>query len=286
LYLVLASGTLALGARKIPRSDQAITFGGERYFYLAACSFVVLAAIAIEIFLPKIPAWTQSLFLLLLFSAGIAGNFRAPGFFPMHWELYQDLLRNWHGDLDAGKPVQAIQIPINPPGWSVTLEGNVISDGGFEDAVPIPWHPYGAAAIAAKPFRNFDPYREAAIQMSRLHSFEGRASLRVDGLDGGAEQLIRNLTPGRPYRIAVMTFSECTLKADLAMAVENLARRQLVRVNATPSVCGTWLPVAVEFQAPAEGSVWLKLGNAAGLIGYWDAVALQSGATPLHASGR
>jgi hypothetical protein len=284
LYLVFASGTLALGARKMLRSEEAITFGGERYFYLAACVFVVLAAIAIEIFLPKIPAWTKSLLLLLLFSAGIAGNFTIPRFFPMHWALYQDLLRNWHGDLTAGKPVQAIQIPIKPPGWGVTLEGNVISDGGFEDAVPIPWHPYGAAAIKASPFHSFDPYREAAIQMSRLHSFEGRASLRVDGQDGGAEQMIRNLTPGRPYRIAVMAFSECTLKADLSMVVENVARRQLVRVNATPSVCGTWLPVTAGFRAPAEGSVWLKLGNAAGLIGYWDAVALEGSATHLDAS--
>jgi len=283
LYLALASGALALGARKMLRAEQAITFGGERYFYLAACSFVVLAAIAIEIFLPKISAWTKSLLLLLLFGMGIVGNFEIPGFFPMHWELYQDLLQNWYGDMRGGKPVQAIRIPINPTGWNVTLEGNVLSDGGFEDAIPFPWHPYGAAAIQASPFRNFDPYHEAAIQMSRLHSFEGRASLRVDGQYGGVEQMIRNLAPGRPYRITVMTFSECTLKADLLMIVENVARHQLARIDATPPLCGNWLPVEAAFQAPREGSVWLKLGNAAGLISYWDAVALEEGAARLHA---
>jgi len=286
IYLALASGTLALGARKMLRAEQTITFGGERYFYLAACSFVVLTAIAIEVFLPKTPAWTKSLLLLLVFSMGIGGNFKITGFVPMHWELYQDRLRNWYADVRAGKPLQAIRIPINPPGWSVTLEGNILSDGGFEDALPFPWHPYGAAAIQAGPLRNFNPYREAAIQMSRLHSFEGQASLRVDGLYGGAEQMIRNLTPGRPYRITVMTFSECTLKADLAMIVETMARRQLARIDATPSHCGTWLPVEAAFRAPREGSVWLKLGNAEGLIGYWDAVALESGAAPLHASGK
>ena len=286
LYLAVASGVLALGARKIPRSDEAITFGGERYFYLAACSFVVLAAIACEIFFPKIPAWTKSLLLLLLFSGGIAGNFRVPAFAPMHWELYQDLLRNWYGDMRAGKPVGAIRIPINPTGWSVTLEGNVLSDGGFEDAVPFIWHPYGAAAIPAGAYRKFDPYREAAMQMSRLHSFEGRSSLRVDGLNGGAEQLIRNLAPGKLYRIDVMVFSECTLKADMTMVVENMARHQLARVDATPSQCGRWLPAEAAFQAPRDGGVWLKLGNAAGLIGYWDAVALESGAARLQAYGK
>jgi hypothetical protein len=284
IYLALASGALALGARKTLRAEQAITFGGERYFYLAACSFVVLAAIAIETFLPKTPAWTKSLLLLVLFSMGIGGNFNIPGFFPMHWELYQDLLGSWYSNVRAGKPVQAIRIPINPPGWGVTLEGNVLSDGGFEDAVPFPWHPYGNAAIQAGPLRNFDPYHEAAIQMSRLHSFEGQASLRVDGQNGGAEQMLRNLMPGRRYRITVMAFSECTLKADLALVVENMARRPLVRIDATPSKCGTWLPVEATFQAPAEGSVWLKLGNAAGLIGYWDAVALEGGAARLRAS--
>ena len=285
LYLALASAALALGARKELRAEQTITFGGERYFYLAACSFVVLAAIAIEMFLPKIPAWTKSLVLLLLFGMGIGGNFRIPGFFPMHWELYQDLLQTWYGDMRDGKPVQAIRIPIYPPGWSVTLEGNVLSDGGFEDAIPIPWHPYGAAAKQPSPSRNFDPYREAAIQMSRLHSFEGRASLRVDGQHGGAEQMIRNLSPGRPYRITVMTFSECSLRADLAMIVENMARHQLARIDATPSLCGTWLPVEAAFRAPAEGSIWLKLGNAAGLISYWDGVVLEGGAVRLHAHG-
>ena len=275
VYLAVASAVLALGARKDLRTGRTITFGGERYFYLAACSFVVLAAIALERFLPKIPGWAKSLLLLLLFGMGIGGNFRVPSFFPMHWELYQDLLQSWYGDMRSGKPVQTIQIPINPPGWSVTLEGNVLSDGGFEDAIPIPWHPYGAAAG-----------RDASIRISRLHSIEGRASLRVDGHYGGAEQMIRNLTPGRPYRITVMVFSECTVKADLVMIVENMARHQLVRIDATPAQCGRWLPVEAAFQAPGEGRVWLKLGNAAGLISYWDAVALEGGAVRLHGYGK
>jgi len=286
LYLAFSSGALALGARKMLRSERAITFGGERYFYLAACSFVVLAAIALEIFLPKLPGWSKSLCLLLLFSMGIAGNFTIPGFFPMHWELYQDLLQNWYRDMRAGKPVEAVRIPINPPGWSVTLEGNVLSDSGFEDAVPFCWHPYGAASIPASPLRNFDPYHEAAIQISRLHSFEGRASLRVDGQYGGAEQMIRNLTPGKPYRITVMTFSECTAKSDLLMGVENLARHPLARIAATPSRCGTWLPAVAAFQAPAEGTVWLMLGNGAGMFSYWDQVVVESAEARLHAHGK
>jgi hypothetical protein len=82
-----------------------------------------------------------------------------------------------------------------------------------------------------------------------------------------------------------MTFSECSLRADLAMIVENMARHQLARIDATPSLCGTWLPVEAAFRAPAEGSIWLKLGNAAGLISYWDGVVLEGGAVRLHAHG-
>jgi hypothetical protein len=285
LYFALSSGVLALGARKMLHAEKTITFGGERYFYLAACSFVVLVAIALEMLLPKAPAWTKPLALVALFGLGIAGNFRVPGFFPMHWDLYQDSLQDWTRDMRGGKPVTAIRIPINPTGWSVTLEGNVLSDGGFEDAVPFVWQPYGNATIQTAPGHAFDPYRQAAMQMSRLHSFEGRASLRVDGLNGGAEQMIRNLAPGRPYRITLMAFSECTLKADMRMLVQTMARHTLARMNATPAACGTWLPVETSFVAPSEGSVWLQLGNTDGLISYWDAVAVETGAPRLHARG-
>jgi hypothetical protein len=279
LYLALASGTLAIGARKMLRAEETITFGGERYFYLAACCFVLLAAIGIEVFLAKIPAWSKSLLLVLFFSGGIWGNFEVPPFFPLYWELYQDILHDWYGDMRSSKPVQAITIPINPPGWFVTLEGNILSDSGFEDAVPLPWHPYDAAAIQTSPLHRFDPYHDAAIQMSRLHSFEGRASLRIDGQNGGAEQLVRNLAPGRRYRVRVMVFSECTLKANLLMILENVHQRRFARFNATPAVCGKWLPFQASFQVPREGSIWLKLGNAeGGMISYWDAVTLENGA--------
>jgi hypothetical protein len=162
----------------------------------------------------------------------------------------------------------------------------VLSDGGFEDAIPFVWHVYGAAAIPPGSYRKFDPYREGEIRISRLRSFEGRASLRVAGLDGGVEQLIRNLTPGRPYRITAMAFRECMLKADMVMVVENLARHPVARIDATPSQCGQWLPAVAAFQAPPEGSVWLKLGNAAGLMSYWDAVAVESGVARLQAYTR
>ncbi len=278
LYLALASGALALGARKMLRAEETITFGGERYFYLAACCFVLLAAIGIEVFLAKIPAWSKSLLLVLLFAGGIRGNFKVPPFFAMHWELYQDLLHDWYGELRGGQPVEAIVIPINPPGWFLTLEGNLLSDSGFEDAVPLVWPPYDAAGIQTSPGHRFDPYHDAAIQMSRLHCFEGRASLRIDGQNGGAQQLVRNLEPGGRYRVRVMVFSECTHQANLVMMVENLQQRRLARFNATPPVCGAWRPFEASFQAPREGAVWLKLGNAeGGVISYWDAVTLENG---------
>ena len=278
LYLALASGTLAIGARKMlrPAPGETITFGGERYFYLAACCFVLLAAIAIERFLAKPSAPARCLLLVLLFAGGIRGNFQVAPFFAMQWSLYQDMLHDWYGQMRSGQPVEAITIPINPPGWFVTLEGNVLSDGGFEDAVPLVWHPYDAAAIQTPPGHRFDPLHDAAIQMSRLHSFEGRASLRVDGQNGGAEQLLRNLAPGRRYRLRVMVYSECTLHGNLVLMLENLEQRRFARYDATPSVCCVWQPFEVSFQAPAGGAVWLKLGNAeGGLISYWDAVTLE-----------
>lgn len=278
VYLALASGTLAIGARKMLRAEETITFGGERYFYLAACCCVLLAAIGIEVFLAKISARSKSLLLVLLFAGGIWGNFKVPPFSALHWDLYQDLLHDWHGQMRSGKPIEAITIPINPPGWFVTLEGNVPSDGGFEDAVPLSWHPYDNAGIQTPPGHRFDPLHDAAIQMSRLHSFEGRASLRIDGQNGGAEQLLRNLAPGRQYRVRVMVFSECTLKGNLVMVLENLRQRRFAHFNATPSVCCVWQPFEASFQAPADGAVWLKLGNAnGGLISYWDAVSLENG---------
>jgi hypothetical protein len=258
------------------RAEETITFGGERYFYLAGCCFVLLAAIGIEVFLAKIPTWSKALLLVLLFAGGIRGNFKVPPFIAMQWELYQDFLHDWYGEMRSGKPVEAITIPINPPGWFVTLEGNVVSDSGFEDAVPLVWHPYDNAGIQTAPGHRFDPLHDAAIQMSRLHRFEGLASLRVDGQNGGAEQLVRNLTPGCRYRLRVMVFSECTLHPNLVMTLENLQQHSIAHFNATPPVCGAWQPFAASFQAPAEGAIWLRLGNAeGGLISYWDAVTLE-----------
>ncbi len=278
LYLALASGTLAIGARKMLRAEETITFGGERYFYLGACCFVILAAVALEVLLPKWTAARKALFLVLLFAGGVWGNFKVSPFFPMEWGLYQDMLHGWYGAVRSGKPVQAITIPINPPGWFLTLEGNVLSDGGFEDAIPLSWHPYDTAGIQTPPGHIFNPYHDAAIQMSRLHQFEGRASLRVDGQKGGAEQLLRNLAPGRWYRVRVMVYSECTLHGNLVLTLENLQQRQVARYNATPPVCCVWQPFTASFQAPAEGAMWLKLGNAeGGMISYWDGVTLQEG---------
>jgi len=104
----------------------------------------------------------------------------------------------------------------------------------------------------------------------------------VDGQHGGAEQMIRNLTPGRPYRITVMAFSRVHAQVDLVMIVENVARHQLARIDATPSQCGRWLPVEAAFQAPREEVSGFRLGNAEGPIGYWDAVALEAGQVRLH----
>lgn len=281
LYLATASGTLAIGARKMLRAEETITFGGERYFYLAACCFVLLAAIGIEVFLANVPAAGKSLLLVVLFAGGIWGNFKVAPFIPMQWGLYQDLLRDWYGEMRSGKPVEAITIPINPPGWFVTLEGNAVADSGFEDAMPLSWHPYDNAGIQTPPGHRFDPLHDAAIQMSRLHSFDGVASLRIDGQNGGAEQLLRNLVPGHQYRIRVMVFSECTLHPNLALTLENLQQHRIARFNATPSVCCVWQPFVASFQAPAEGAVWLKLGNAeGGLISYWDAVMLENMVAP------
>src|SRR5206468_11408211 len=74
LYLIFASGTLAIGARKMLRAERTITFGGERYFYLAACSFVVLAAISIEVFLPTVAGSQRAVCLLTLLHLQVDGG--------------------------------------------------------------------------------------------------------------------------------------------------------------------------------------------------------------------
>lgn len=274
LYLMCASGVLSLGARKMLRAEETITFGGERYFYLAACCFVLLAAIGIDLFLAARPTWAKAVILCVLFAGGVAGNFSVHSFFPLYWGLYQDVLHNWYHGMRNGDPIPSITIPINPSGWAVTLEGNVLTDGGFEAAVPLAWHPYGAAMFTNP--KGFNPLREAAIQMSRLHSFEGQASLRVDGQKGGAEQLLRNLKPHHNYRVSMMVFSECTLKGIFVLSLENIQLREMAHFDATPPACGQWLPYQTSFEAPKEGAVWLRLGNAeGGLISYWDAVKLQ-----------
>ena len=140
LYFAIASAALAVGARNLPRSSDAITFGGERYFYLASCSLVLLIGITFDKFAWN--PWAKGAAFAAIFSAGLWGNFKVPPYADFHWDVYCGRIAQWEDEVRSGGVVHPISVPLNPVvplgRWTLVLEGNVLGNGGFEEANPDP----------------------------------------------------------------------------------------------------------------------------------------------------
>ncbi len=130
LYFAVAPAALAVIARNLAPASQAITFGGERYFYLASCCLVLLAAITLERF--SWQPWVKAAVLVAIFVLGLLGNFKAPPFIDFHWARYTDRIARWKQEARSGGAVRPVRVPINPMGWSIILQGKLSGNEASE----------------------------------------------------------------------------------------------------------------------------------------------------------
>ncbi len=270
LYFAVSSTVLSVGARNLPRSP--ITFGGERYFYLSACCTVLLVAMTLE----RLPGWNwlRSLALLAVFAAGLRYNFSVPPYVDFHWPFFATRIEGWEELRRAEITLTALDIPINPPGWFFVLEGNVLTNGGFENSIhPTPW--VGLGNIGMEVTRNFH------------HT--GRASLIMSGTEGETRQLVWGLRSGAAYKAEVMVLIPCKPGLAASLVIEDGLDHQLgayqvtgqVAMMGTPEAqkeaCESWRKLTVQFTATSTRRALFRLQyHGAGQSILWDDVQLQA----------
>jgi len=270
LYFAIASTLLSVGARNLPRSP--ITFGGERYFYLSACCVVLLVAITLE----RIPGWNwlRAVILILLFSGGLYANFLLPPYPDLHWDYYARRISGWDALRAEGLPLRAMVVPISPSGWFFVLEGNVLTNGGFEDSPhPVPWMGLG---------------NNIGMEVTRGFHHTGKASLIMSGTEGEARQLVWGLQPGANMRAEAMVLMPCKSNLAATLLVEDGREHSLggyrlagqagtLGAAADPHICDSWRKLTVTFQATSTGRALIRLQyHGAGDSILWDDVTLQS----------
>jgi hypothetical protein len=119
VYLILASVALAMSGRALGRvfanPSHLDQVREERYFLLGACLFAFLVACSIERWMPRRNLATQAAVLLVVFAAGIWGNFRIAPLADLEWRVYGPAVDSWRRAVRSGKSVVRLYIPINNP---------------------------------------------------------------------------------------------------------------------------------------------------------------------------
>jgi hypothetical protein len=256
LYFAAGSALLAVGARNLPRSP--ITFGGERYFYLSSACLVLLIAITIERFAWN--RWIKAAVLTAMFSAGVWANFRVPAYADFHWRLYCEQISRWQQDAAADVGVRAISMPLNPLGWTLILEGNILTNGGFEEVYPTPWVGLGNIGMA----------------VTRDFHYHGRGSLVMSGTEGDVRQLVWGLRPGDNMRAQAAVLMPCKAGLAASLLIEDGLGTAIAGTTSNALFsCGSWRQLKVGFQVSSSRRVLIRLQyKGAGQSILWDDVEL------------
>ena len=260
LGVAVVSAGLAVGLRGLPGPPQDLTFGGERYFFLASCCGVVLAAITLD--RRGWRPWIAVGLLAALFSGGVVGNFSAAPFTDRHWPLHSERIRQWIRDTRASSSAEAITVPLNPDGWFVVIEGRALSNGGFEGPYALPWVGQG----------------DIGMSVTREARYQGQGSLMVSGTVGDVRQLVWGVPGPASMRSSASVLMPCGRGLSAALVITARGGRVLARADADGARrCGAWQTLTTTFALPPDGRVVVRLlysGTGDSIL--WDDVALSA----------
>lgn len=123
-YLAFSSIVLSLNGRHytfpFANINSYAERGGGRYFFLSACVFVYLMALAVSKLLRRRSQPTQVAALFALFALGITQNYPCPAFKDLNWASHASAIDASIRDLRVGKP-GAISVPVNPEPWVLKI---------------------------------------------------------------------------------------------------------------------------------------------------------------------
>jgi hypothetical protein len=123
LYVALSTVASVLYTRNLLPFSQILNGNAPllpaRYFVLSGAALVYMVCLLIER-LPLRDARLQPVCLLLIFAAGIAGNFSQAASVNFPWSAAAPQVEAWRAARAQGHP-KAVAVPIAPPPWSIYL---------------------------------------------------------------------------------------------------------------------------------------------------------------------
>jgi hypothetical protein len=114
---------VSIGGRELVSffsSLTAVTFGGERYFFIPTAAFILATAVVLEN-LPRLRLDVRAALLFCVFIGGAIRNYHPGDFTDLNWSSYAPSIDRWIALERERKPSPGVVVPTNPPGWKVTL---------------------------------------------------------------------------------------------------------------------------------------------------------------------
>lgn len=134
LWLFLSALYIGVGSVLLPITGRnfvpgLLTMGGirgmqgERYFFTGACMFIFCIAFILDSFLPRWKA-AGALIMAAMFAVGAMQNFAIPKLPDCGWQSSAAKIESWEASRRRHEKLETLIVPINPPGWTLTLQGN------------------------------------------------------------------------------------------------------------------------------------------------------------------
>jgi hypothetical protein len=128
-YMSIAAVAVAIIGRNLYSAFLYPTYiplaEGYRYFFVSSCLFIFIVALGADHLVSQTlrpsSRWFVIGIVLLLFSSGVAQNFRTQPLVDLSWSYYAAEIEEWEHLQQQRQPVVGIQIPLNPPPFQIQL---------------------------------------------------------------------------------------------------------------------------------------------------------------------
>ena len=177
--------------------------------------------------------------------------------------------------MQSAGTVHPTSVPLNPVlgplgRWTLTLEGNVLGNGGFEAMYPDPWAGLGNIGLAVR--HDYHYHGKGSLIVSGIGAQQGQKRPHAEG---DVRQMVWGLKPGQRMRVQAAVLMPCQPDLTGSLQIEDGKGRRIAGTtgNASSS-CGSWHPLVVKFQAPASERVLIRLQYRGAAEIFWDDVEL------------
>jgi hypothetical protein len=101
-----------------------VGYTAERYFFIGACMFIFCLAFAIDTFTRRMNPRIAVGLLVCCFTLGTIRNYSAQSLVDFNWPDSAAKIERWEAARKSHGRVKSVSVPVNPAGWSLTLDGD------------------------------------------------------------------------------------------------------------------------------------------------------------------